>query len=125
MLCRFDERAIGISGSRTFCLPANTRRAASSKPGAISTSTNCLATCSAAAPSSGRLNAMIPPKADVGSVAKAFAYASPQPAPIATPHGFACLTITHAASSKVFTRSHAASESPMLLYESSLPCSCR
>src|SRR6266567_3236136 len=42
----------------------------------------------------------------------------------ATPQGFACFTITHAGSAKVFTHSHAASESAILLNESSLPCSC-
>ena len=32
--------------------------------------------------------------------------------------------MTHAGASKLFTHSHAASASAMLLYESSLPCSC-
>jgi hypothetical protein len=41
------------------------------KPGAISTSTNCLLTCCAAASSTVRLKAMMPPKALVGSVWKA------------------------------------------------------
>ena len=46
-------------------------RPMSVKPGAISTSTNCFATACAAAPSTMRLNAMMPPKADVGSVLSA------------------------------------------------------
>ncbi len=46
-------------------------------------------------------------------------------AAIATPHGFACLTMTHAGSSKTRTHSSAASVSATLLYDSSLPCSCR
>ena len=55
---------------------------------------------------------------------KAFAYASLASAPTATPHGFACLTITQAGTSNVFTHSHAASASAILLYDSSLPCNC-
>jgi hypothetical protein len=46
--------------------------ASSLKLGAISTSTNCLEIASAAAPSQGTLKAMIPPKAELGSVLKAF-----------------------------------------------------
>src|SRR5690606_18303711 len=57
--------ASGISSRRTFCLAAKTARAPSAKPGAISTSTNWWATAAAASASSGRLKAMMPPKADV------------------------------------------------------------
>ncbi len=57
----------------------------------------------------------MPPNADVGSVANALRYASSGVAAIATPHGLACLTITHADSAKVFTHSHAASLSATLL----------
>ena len=46
-------------------------------------------------------------------------------APTATPHGFACLTITQAGSSKALTHSRAASVSATLLNESALPWSCR
>ena len=42
----------------------------------------------------------------------------------ATPHGFACLTITQAGSVNSAARSRAAERSLRLLYESSLPCSC-
>jgi hypothetical protein len=45
--------------------------------------------------------------------------------PSATPQGLACLTITHAGASNVFTHSHAASLSAMLLYDSYLPWRCR
>src|SRR5690606_18727729 len=65
--------ARGISSRRTFCLAANTARAPSANPGAMSTSTNWRATSAAVSASSGRLNAMMPPKAEVGSVEKAFA----------------------------------------------------
>ena len=44
--------------------------------------------------------------------------------PTATPHGFACLTMTQAGSSKLFTHSSAASVSATLLNESALPWSC-
>ncbi len=63
----------GSTSSRTFCLAANTARAASSNAGAITTSTNCCATACAQPPSTGRLKAMMPPKAEVGSVWNAFA----------------------------------------------------
>src|SRR5512138_1724996 len=85
----------------------------------------------AAAASTIRLNAMMPPNADVGSVANAFRYAASGESASATPHGFACFTITQAhempkpAATKLFTHSHAASASAMLLYDSSLPCSWR
>ena len=81
----------------------------------MTTSTNCFATASAVGPSSGRLNAMIPPNAEVGSVLNARWYAVSVSAPSATPHGLACLMITHAGRSNVFTHSHAASASAMLL----------
>jgi hypothetical protein len=87
----------GISSTRTFRFAANAARASSVYAGAISTSTNCLETACAHAPSTGRLNATMPPKAEVGSVRNARAYASPTSAPTATPHGFACLTITQPA----------------------------
>ncbi len=60
------------SSTRTFCLAAKMVRASGVTDGAITTSTNWRATASAAAPSSVRLKAMMPPKAEVGSVLKAF-----------------------------------------------------
>ena len=62
----------GISKRRTFCLVEKIAFASSLKPGAINTSTNCLETASAAAPSQTTLKAMIPPKAELGSVLNAF-----------------------------------------------------
>jgi hypothetical protein len=56
---------------RTLALALKTSSASGVKSGAISTSTNCLAICWAAGPSTGRLSAMMPPKALVGSVWKA------------------------------------------------------
>ena len=53
---------------RTLALALKMSRASGVKSGAISTSTNCLLTCWAAAPSTERLKAMMPPKALVGSV---------------------------------------------------------
>ena len=61
-----------MRSTRTFCLALNTANASGVKSGAISTSTNCFDTASAAAPSTGTLKAMMPPKALVGSVLKAF-----------------------------------------------------
>ena len=62
----------GICSTRVLGLLANTANASGVKAGAISTSTNCLATNAAPAASSMQLNAMMPPKAEVGSVLKAF-----------------------------------------------------
>jgi hypothetical protein len=64
------------------------------------------------------LKAMMPPKAEVGSVLKALRR-PPALAPTATPQGLACLTMTQAAgaidASKALTHSQAASASAMLL----------
>ncbi len=60
-----------MRSTRVFGLAANTASASGLKLGAISTSTNCLATSAAPAASSSVLKAMMPPKADVGSVLKA------------------------------------------------------
>ncbi len=89
------------------------------------TSANCFAIAAAVAPSSARLKARMPPKAEVGSVLNAFSYAAPRLPASAAPQGLACLTMTHAGSPKCFTHSHAASASAILLYESALPCSWR
>ena len=56
---------------RTLTLGLKISSASAVKSGAISTSTNCLTTASAAALSTVRLKAMMPPKALVGSVWKA------------------------------------------------------
>ena len=56
-----------------FALAAKMASASALYAGAISTSTNCLATSSAQARSTATLKAMMPPKAEVGSVLNAFA----------------------------------------------------
>ena len=61
----------GISSTRTLALAASSFSASAVKAGAISTSTNWPLTASAVAASTGVLKAMMPPKAEVGSVAKA------------------------------------------------------
>ena len=111
----FSSRASGICSTRTFCLALKTCRAAALNDGANTTSTNCFDTSSAVAPSTSRLNAMIPPNADVGSVSSARWYAVKVSAAIATPHGLACLTITHTGTSNDRAHSHAASASATLL----------
>ena len=116
--------ATGMVNSRTFCLGLKTCSAAGLKDGANNTSTNCLETASAVAPSTSRLNAMMPPNADVGSVANARWYATKGSCAIATPHGLACLTMTQAGTSKLRQHCHAASASAILLYDSSFPWSC-
>src|SRR5471032_1485693 len=117
----------GISSRRTFCLADRICLASAENDGAISTSTNSLASSVAAAAPTSVLKAMMPPKADVGSVCSARLYASAASAPSATPQGLACLTMTQAAlwskPPRLLTHSHAASASAMLLYDSSLPCS--
>ena len=62
-----------ICSTRTLGLRAKVCSASGLKDGAISTSTNWALTCWAVAPSSSQLKAMMPPKADVGSVLKALA----------------------------------------------------
>ena len=62
-----------ICSTRVFALAAKTASASALYDGAISTSTNCLATRSAQARSTSPLKAMMPPKAEVGSVLNAFA----------------------------------------------------
>ena len=58
------------------------------------------ATCSAIATLTGRFVAITPPNADTGSQACARAWASAMSAPIAMPHGLACLMIATAGWSK-------------------------
>ena len=108
-------------------VPRRRLRVVGDSAGAMSTSTNCLPTIAPRlSPSSGRLKAMMPPKAEVGSVANAFVVGVERGPPMATPHGLACLTITQAGvCRRSCTHSSAASASAMLLYESSLPCSMR
>ena len=72
----FPPGGRAISSTRVFAFAANTTSASGVYPGAIRTSTNCLATCAAAVASTTVLKAMMPPKAEVGSVLKAFEYAS-------------------------------------------------
>ena len=56
-----------VTSSRTFSFLAQASRASGSAAGATITSTNCRSTIArAVSPSSGRLNAMMPPKAEVG-----------------------------------------------------------
>ena len=60
------------SSTRTFSFAANGASAAAPTRGAMTTSTNCRSTMAAAVcASSGRLNAMMPPNAEVGSVLNA------------------------------------------------------
>ena len=56
-------------------------------------STNRLDTASAAASSTGTVNAITEPNADTGSHASAFSYASSASSPTASPHGVVCFTI--------------------------------
>ena len=66
-----------------------------------------------------------PPNADCGSHASAFAKASSMRAPMATPHGFVCLMITHAGSVNSRAMSRPAEMSAMLLNVTPRPpCWC-
>ena len=96
-------------------------RASSEKLGAIIISANCLFISSAVSPSTEQLKAIMPPKADVGSVMKALRYASFGLSAIATPQGLACFTITQDDADIFFTHSHAFSASFKLLKDSSFP----
>ena len=120
------ERSAGAdaaSSARTFFFAARASRAAGRMRGATTTSTICRSMMDrAGSASSGRLKAMIPPKADVGSVAKARSYAACGVAAMAAPQGLACLTITQAHSWNAPTHWMAASASARLLKLSALPC---
>ena len=116
--------ARGRRGSACPASRAAPRARAASKPGAASTSTNCSAIRAPSSPGTGRLSATTPPYADSGSHASARSYASSIVPATAAPHGFACLTITHAGSVNSSSSSRAAERSLRLLNESSLPCSC-
>jgi hypothetical protein len=104
---------------------ARSRRAHRREAGAISTSRNWAETASIVAASIGRLNAMMPPKAETGSVANAFGMRERR----IGDGGAAGIRVLHddasgaSADASDFTHSHAASESARLLNDSSLPCS--
>ena len=81
----------------------STASASSENSGATMISTNsrcplvgCFVprTAFASASSTGRLNAMIPPNAEIGSAANACPNASARSSRLAMPHGVMCLTIT-------------------------------
>src|SRR6185437_6472062 len=103
--------------TRTFAFFAFRSRASAVYEGAISTSTNCAPTASAVSASTLRLNAIMPPKAVVGSVASALRYASNGVAATATPQGLAWLTSTQAVSLNVLTHSQAASVGDVVVRE--------
>jgi hypothetical protein len=118
----------GSSISRTFFFSESSSSARGAKPGATIASTKLGRSSSAACSLTGVLKATTEPKALVGSVASALAYASAASAPIASPHGVVCLMIAHAATSAsahAETASSAPSRSSRLLKESSFPCYCR
>ena len=93
------------SSTRMFGFFASAASALLPISGAMMTSANCWPTiASAEGSSSGRLNAMTPPNADVGSVRYASCIRrAPASRPTAMPQGFACFTITHAALSNALT----------------------
>ena len=88
-----------------------TSTAPSSYAGATITSVNVSRSCSAIATETGRLTAITPPNADVGSHSFAWRCASATSAPTAMPHGFACLMIATAGSVKSYAARRAASVS--------------
>ena len=70
------RRRAGMTSSRMFFFLVSTARAASSKPGASSTSVKTSAICSASAAVTVRLTAITPPNAETGSQARAFTCAA-------------------------------------------------
>ena len=86
----------GSSSRRRFFFAAKIALALPSKPGAAMHSTKSLATSSAVAASTTRLNASTPPNAETGSHASAFRYASRKVACSAVPQGLLCLMMTAA-----------------------------
>ena len=77
---------------------ANTAFAPSSASGATTTSVKIAAIFSAAAASSTRFAATMPPKAETGSQSSARSQAAARSVATATPQGLACLTMTMAGS---------------------------
>ena len=75
------------------------------------TSVKISATCRAISTLTGRLAAITPPYAEIGSQAWAFRWASAMSDPMAMPHGLACLMIATAGSSKSPADRRAASAS--------------
>ena len=95
-----DARARAGSAWRRAARPLGART-----PGAKRTSTNCAASASASGAVTCRLRTTTPPYAETGSAASAPRYASSTVSATATPHGFACFTITHAGRSSSWARS--------------------
>ncbi len=79
------------------------------------TSVRIVAIFSAAAASSVRFTATMPPNAETGSQRSARSHASASVAALATPHGLACLMIATVGASNSATHSNAASVSFRLL----------
>ena len=94
-----------------FFLRVRSSSASASNAGAASTSVKTSASCSAIALVTVRLVATTPPYADTGSHSCALRCASATSAPIAIPHGLACLTIATAGSAKSKAARRAASVS--------------
>ena len=109
------SRPSGTTSTRRFCFEASAALASALKDGAISTSTKCLRSFMAFTTSrpTSPLKAMMPPKAEVESVLKAFVSAE-QVGVDGDAAGLACLMMTQAGASKALTHSHAASASAML-----------
>ena len=122
--CALGRRRSRSTRMRVPCFRPSASSAASAYPGANRTSTNCAASFSPSAASTSRLSTTMPPYADTGSEARALSYASSIVAPSATPHGFACFTMTHAGSANSRQIRRAAERSLRLLKEMALPCSC-
>src|SRR3989344_138356 len=118
----FTSGIESVTSTRMLGFAVRIFSASSDAAGAMMTSRNTLTSSLAVVASSSLLNATIPPKADTGSQASAFLYASAGVRLTLTPHGFVCFTITAAGSENSATHSKAASASRRLLYESSFPC---
>ena len=91
--------------------------ASTNRPGSASTS--------AVAASTARFSPSTEPNALSGSPSIARCRASASVSATAAPQGLLCLMTTAAGSAKLRTIASALSRSSRLLYESSLPCSCR
>ena len=129
---RLKSRSPGVSARRSRSRrirsdfrPRSASSAPSVYPGASSTSTKCPAIRSPSASSIGRFS-----DRDAAERRDRIARRAHAPTPrsiepaTATPHGFACLTITAAGSANSRMTRRAPSRSARLLYESSFPPSC-
>ena len=114
-----------LEQAHVLLLPAAPRARRASKPGASSTSMNCLESACAQRDVDAAVERRSRRRRRSAGRTRRRARRRPGPSSaIAQPHGLLCLTIAHAGPSNSSTSSRAELRSSRLLNDSSLPCSC-